>query len=417
MHRRPLTLCLLVLFAFLLSACAGAPAETGQDITAQDDPATDEAPADAGSAPAEDEAAGEPIRIGAVFNLTGPGSVLGADEVRGAEVFADTINEQGGIDGRPIELIVIDAESDPQQAADAADRLIERDGVAAIIGPDGTPTTLAAVPVANRQQVPLVSTGGAWPYGLAGDELEWVFTATPSTSEGLDAYVDYWQSIGVERVAIIGADTPFLEVPRRYFEGRTDLPVELVSLQAFPPGATDITAQATAVRDAGPDFILSWSTGPDGVTTLRALDSLGIDVPRGLNGGTTTRAFQEIAGPLLEGVTAFTYKAQVVDELEPDDAVREPAREYLDAMEAAGEDTFGGGSNAVMAWDAMLSVTNAVRETGSTDPAELRDALERQEFVGAITEWARTPDDHEGADSGYVIVRHENGSWSLAGDA
>jgi branched-chain amino acid transport system substrate-binding protein len=398
----------------LLAACAGEPASGGgQDVAAPEDTAGEPTAAGGGQSAAD----AEPLKVGAVFNLTGPGAVLGADEVRGAQVFVDSVNAEGGLDGRQIELTVIDAESDPQKAADAVARLIERDGVSAVIGPDGTPTTLAAVPVANRQQVPLISTGGAWPYGLSGEELEWVFTATPSTSEGLDAYVDYWESIGVERVAVIGADTPFLEVPRRYFEERTDLPVELVALEAFPPGATDITAQATTVRDADPDFILSWSTGPDGVTTLRALDALGIDIPRGLNGGTTTKAFEDIAGPLLEGVTAFTYKTQVLDELDEDDPVREQARAYLDAMEAAGEDTFGGGSNAVMAWEAMLSVTEAVREAGATDPAALHDALEQQEFAGAITVWQRTPDDHEGAEGGYVIVQHENGEWSLAGDA
>jgi branched-chain amino acid transport system substrate-binding protein len=362
-----------------------------------------------GSSDSSGDSASDPIKIGAVFNLTGDGSVLGADEIRGAEAFVKQINADGGLLGRDVELVTIDAASDPQTAADAVARLTERDKVSVIIGPDGTPTTIAAIPAATRAQAPLVSTGGSWSYGMSGDDLKWAFTATPPTTAGLDAYEDYWASIGVKKVAIIGADTPFLDVPKGYFENKTD-GVELTTLQSFSPGATDITAQMTTVLDSDPDFVLSWSTGPDGVTALKALDSLARDMPRGLNGGTTTTAFEEIAGDLLEGTTAWSFRSQIVDTL-PAGPGKDAVQAYLDGMEAAGEDTVGGASNAIMAWDAMMSATDAIKSADSTEPSKVRDALETQSFEGAITAWKRTPDEHAGAQGGYVLVKYDDGQW------
>src|SRR5512134_1786753 len=79
--------------------------------------------------------AAEPIRIGAIFSVTGPASFLGEPEKNTAKMLEDEINKAGGLLGRPVEIVAYDDETDPTKAVTAVDRLIKKDGVVAIIGP------------------------------------------------------------------------------------------------------------------------------------------------------------------------------------------------------------------------------------------------------------------------------------------
>ena len=79
--------------------------------------------------------AGEPIKVGAFFALSGPAANIGTPTKLVAQMVVDKINKEGGINGRPIELVIGDTESDPAKAAVIAKKFIFNDKVAAIIGP------------------------------------------------------------------------------------------------------------------------------------------------------------------------------------------------------------------------------------------------------------------------------------------
>ena len=90
----------------------------------------------AGGAQAVDQK--QPIKIGAFFALSGPAAPIGTPTKLVAEMAVDQINKAGGINGRPLELIIGDTESDPAKAATIAKKFIHSDKVAAIIGPTST---------------------------------------------------------------------------------------------------------------------------------------------------------------------------------------------------------------------------------------------------------------------------------------
>ena len=90
--------------------------------------------------------AAEPIRIGAIFSVTGPASFLGEPERNTAKMLEEQLNRDGGLLGRKVEVIVYDDEYDATKALTAVDRLIKRDRVVAIVGPSGTGSTLAIIP-------------------------------------------------------------------------------------------------------------------------------------------------------------------------------------------------------------------------------------------------------------------------------
>src|SRR5512142_1601130 len=89
--------------------------------------------------------AGEPIRIGGIFSVTGPASFLGEPERNTAKMLEGELNRAGGLLGRPVEVVLYDDESDATKAVTAADRLLKRDRVVAVVGPSTSGSTLAIV--------------------------------------------------------------------------------------------------------------------------------------------------------------------------------------------------------------------------------------------------------------------------------
>src|SRR5712671_1361570 len=101
-------------------------------------------------------AANEPIKIGYLPALTGPSSSTGVGINRGTVMAVDEINAAGGIDGRKIELIVRDTQSDPTKAVNAVAELTQRQKVAIIFGPLNSGEALAATPLIARDKVPMI---------------------------------------------------------------------------------------------------------------------------------------------------------------------------------------------------------------------------------------------------------------------
>src|SRR5512139_1656388 len=106
-------------------------------------------------------AAGEPIKIGAIFSVTGPASFLGEPERNTAKMLEEDLNRAGGLLGRPVEVVVYDDESDATKAVTAADRLLKRDRVVAVVGPSTSGSTLAIVPKVEEAKIPLISCAAA----------------------------------------------------------------------------------------------------------------------------------------------------------------------------------------------------------------------------------------------------------------
>ena len=107
--------------------------------------------------------AAEPIKIGAFFALSGPAAPIGTPTKLVAEMVVDQINKAGGINGRPIELVVGDTESDPAKAASIAKKFIFADKVAAIIGPTSTGEGMQVKKIVEEAGMPTFMTVGGDP--------------------------------------------------------------------------------------------------------------------------------------------------------------------------------------------------------------------------------------------------------------
>ncbi|HSL47803.1 MAG TPA: ABC transporter substrate-binding protein, partial [Candidatus Deferrimicrobiaceae bacterium] len=98
----------------------------------------------------------ETVKVGVIQPLSGSVAASGNYIRMGAEIARDWINGRGGVLGRKVELLVEDNKSDPKEAASAAEKLIVRDKVPAIMGAWGSSMTLAAMPKLEEYGVPMV---------------------------------------------------------------------------------------------------------------------------------------------------------------------------------------------------------------------------------------------------------------------
>ncbi len=132
----------------LFAACGTTTEEAPAESTA-----TESTPAEG----AEDSLAGEPILIGCLQDITGPTSSLGAAVTEGAKWAVNEINAAGGIDGRPLELVVYDTTGSVDEAITAFTRACTEDGVTAVIGPPVANIGLAIAPISENYDVPMLA--------------------------------------------------------------------------------------------------------------------------------------------------------------------------------------------------------------------------------------------------------------------
>src|SRR5919205_110698 len=153
--------------------------------------------------------AADPIKIGVTVTQSPPGSVIQGTQVRdGLEVVQKMINDQGGIDGRPIELIVEDTQGIPEKARAAVEKLITRDKVVAITGEHQSSNVLAAIEVAHRYHVPYVNTNG-WADAIREKGYPEVFNPSPYNSLVAISTAEVLKGLKAKRVVTFAENTDY----------------------------------------------------------------------------------------------------------------------------------------------------------------------------------------------------------------
>ena len=151
----------------------------------------------------------EPIKIGALFAISGPALFLGKPEANSAGMLTEQINAAGGIHGRPVEVIIKDTKGDPQQTIALANELIQKDRVVAIIGPSRSGSSMAIIPVITQHKIPLVSCAAAETIISPADKREWVFKTAQKDSQVIEHIFLKMKAMGLSKAGIITGTTDF----------------------------------------------------------------------------------------------------------------------------------------------------------------------------------------------------------------
>jgi branched-chain amino acid transport system substrate-binding protein len=360
----------------------------------------------------------EPIKLGAFFALSGPNAPIGTPTKLVAEMVVDKINKAGGINGRPIELIVGDTESDPAKAATIAKKFIFSDKVAAIIGPTSTGEGMNVKKIVEEAGVPTFMTvGGDPPIMKETGPFTYIFKSPQRSSTAVKKLYGYLKEKKLTKVALLTASDPFGKDGAVWLEKLApEFGITFVAKESFGPKDTDMTPQLTKIKNAKPQAIVCWTIGPAGAIVAKNKAQLGIKTPLFQCHGQPGPEYIQLAGKASEGDLMPATKLMVGDELSDKDPQKPVIKEFVKLYQDAGYDKqFPINTHSGYAWDAIYIVTNAMKQ-GGTDPKALQDAIEQTKgYVGVSGIYNLTPEDHNGlgVDS-MVMVQVKNGKFALA---
>jgi len=365
--------------------------------------------------------AAEPIKLGAFFALSGPAAHIGTPTKLVADMVVDQINKGGGINGRPIELIIGDTESDPAKAATIAKKFIFTDKVAAIIGPTSTAEGMNVKKIVEEASVPTFMTVGGDPVIMGGEKLgsfNYVFKSPQRSSTAVKKLFGYLKDKKLTKVGLLTASDAFGKDGLVWLEKLApDFGISFVAKESFGPSDTDMTAQLTKIKNADPQALVVWTIGPAGAIVAKNKAQLGIKVPLFQCHGQPDPKYIELAGKASEGdrmpATKLMAAAQLPDSDPQKKVIQEFIRLYKDVYHY--DNQFPINTHSGYAWDAIYIVTNAMKKAG-TDPKALRNAIEQtQGYVGVSGIYNLTPEDHNGlgVDS-MVMVQVKDGKFVLA---
>ena len=361
----------------------------------------------------------EPIKIGAFFDLSGPASSIGTPSKLVAQMVVEKINKDGGIDKRPLELIVGDTEADPTKALMVAKRLVEKDKVVALIGPTRTDTGMAVKPFVESTKIPTVMTVGGDPV-IAGGKFgpfDWTFKAPQRTSVAVKKVYEYLRDQKLTKIALLTATDGFGRDGLNWLKQLApEYGLTVTAEEAFAVTDTDVTTQLVKIRDSGAQALICWTIGPAGPRVAKNVKQLAIAIPLIQCHGQPDPKYIELAGEASEGNLMPSTKLMVADQLPDSDPQKAVIQDFIYLYKDVNhfDQQYPINTHSGYAWDAMFLLANAMRQVG-TDPEKLRSTIEQTKgYVGISGIYNLTPEDHNGLGTdSLVMVKIENGKWVL----
>jgi len=356
--------------------------------------------------------AAPPIKIGALFSITGPPSFLGEPERNTAQMVVDGINKAGGIKGRKVELVVLDTQGDATKAVQAATKLIKDDKVVAIIGPSTTGETMAVIPIVEKADIPLISCAAG--VKITDPVKPWIFKTAQNDELAVSRIYDHLKERSISKVAILTVSDGFGASGREQLLAQAGAHgIQIISDATYGPKDTDMKAQITKIRGSEAQALICWGTNPGPAVVARNVKELGLKIPLYMSHGVSSKKFIELAGDAAEGIMLPSGRVLVAGLLPKNDAQKRAllayVKNYKDRYKEDG-DHFGG-----HAWDAVMLLKGAIEKVGDT-PSAIRDQLEKTKgFSGIGGIFNYSPQDHAGLTKhAFVLVEVKNKNWVLA---
>ncbi len=306
-----------------------------------------------------------PIKIGFFSPTTGFAAADGTSALNAAQLAIKFINDAGGVNGQPLELVYYDDGAKPDQAASIARKLIEQDGVVAGISGSYSGATRAAAPVFQEMGLPMIAAYAIHPEITAtGDKIFRV--GTLATVQGRIGGELAANVLGASKVAILTIDNDFGVSLSEGFKARAEaLGVEIVLEEKYPLGETEFRPIIGKIKDAAPDVVYATAYYNEAANLVSQINDEGLDVQIIGQEGYDSPKFIELAGDASEGVIITTDLNR--------DSERPMTRLFLEEYEKEyGEEADMVGASA---FDAVQVLAYAIETAGSTDPDAITAAI------------------------------------------
>lgn len=245
-----------------------------------------------------------PIHMGAIFALTGTGSIFGTQQKNGAELAVEEINKAGGIKDRQIELRVLDEASVKEQAINNMQKLVTDRKVLVVLGPTFSGNGQAAAPIANSAKVPNLGVSWAAPTGTT-DVGPYVWRVNLTDGQNIPAAVEAAKKkFGFETAGLFfGSDDAFTKAGGDTFKEAAEASdIDLTATETFAQTDQDFSSQLTKIKAKNPDVLFISATGAATATIISQARRLGLRMPVIGGNGFNSPTVPKNAGAAADGV-------------------------------------------------------------------------------------------------------------------
>jgi branched-chain amino acid transport system substrate-binding protein len=405
-HRIYMTMALGVAVVLVLAGCAKpAPSAT--------------------STPAAGATEGTPYKIGFCAAITGPGSSLGLPERNTAEMLAEQLADGiTGPDGvhHDVQVKIYDTESNPDTASSVASRLISEDEVDVLVCGTLSGNSMAVVPIATENEVPLISMASARSIiedPETGETRKWIFKTPQENLHSGEWQARYLEALGIKEICDLYENTGYgqdcLAQTTVAVEGKG---IDVVYTDAFERTDTEFP-QMTGVQGSGCSALVVGAIPPGASMVTVAAREVLPNLPVIQGHGVCNQTFIDLAGDAAEGVVFPCGRLMIADLLPDDDpqkaVVKKYATDYTAFTNGEAIDTFGG-----HAWDAIMWAVEGLQSLDEGLDLAARRAGVRDYIEDNIKSWPGTggvftitPTDHLGLTyEALTFVKVVDGTWA-----
>ena len=350
---------------------------------------------------ADAPAASDVIKVGEVGSMTGTEGTFGVSTHNGIELAIKQINAKGGVKGKKLELISMDDQGKPEEAATAVTKLITQNKVAAILGEVASSRSMAMAPIAQQYQIPMISPSSTNPKVTElGDYIFRVCFIDPFQGTVMAKFAA--ENLKLKKVAILR------DVKNDYSVGLADYFAKkfkemggtIVADQAYSSGDTDFKTQLTNIKGKGPEALMVPGYYTEVGLIARQAREAGITVPLLGGDGWDSPKLAEIGGKSVEG----SYFSNHYSQEDQSAVVQTFVTEYKKAYNAVPDGL------AAMGYDAALVLADAMNRAPDLSSASVRTAIAQTVNFPGVTGMITINSDRNAVKPAVVLVV-ENGQY------
>ncbi len=355
------------------------------------------------------------LKVGLSVSLSGPNSSLGVPYAKGMQA---ALAYKPEVNGRKIQLIVLDDGSDPTTAGRNARKLVEEEKVDVLMGTSGVPAAIAMAQVGRDAKVPMI---GLTPIQLDPAENGWVFTVAQPTQLMIDAVVERMKKNGIKTVGYIGFSDAWGDlVYNALMKSAPAAGIKVLGNERYARADASVTGQVLKLVAMRPDAVMTGGAGTPGALPFLALAERGFKGPVYGQHGLINPDFVRVVGASGQGALMPTGPVIVAEQLPADYPTKKIAMDFRAAFQKVNNAPTSDAFSAYSFDGWLVFADAAARAKGEPGTPEfrlsLRDAIaSTKEVVGTHGVYNFKPGNLYGVDErARVIVKLENGQWKLA---
>lgn len=342
----------------------------------------------------------ETIKLGVAGPHSGDLAPYGIPSMRAAQLVVKQINEQGGVLGKQVELLVQDDQCNPNIATNVATRLVS-DGAHVVMGHICSGATRAALGIYREAKIPVMSPSATNPPLTQSGEYPNFFRTIASDDMQAKLAVDYAvNTLGVKKVAVLhdrgDYGRGFAEFAKQNLDEKG---ITVVLFEGITPGAMDYSSIIQRVRREEADSLIFGGYHPEASKLVTQMERRRVDAVFISDDGVKDDSFLNVAGTAAEG--AYMTGPKDLSSLPLNKAA-------VEAFQAA----YGADPGAFFqeGYAAVLALLNAIQKAGSTDYDAVVNAL-RTEYVETPVGLIKFDEKGDAEGVGFSMFKVENGTF------